>query len=119
MDEARAESEMERRVHFLQARRRGRRSEIGCEVSHAREIAAVNQFPNAQKGTEPELDSRSCLERAFLLCLLNLDTSRRANVVLARAVEECRHVVNLNHSHVDVLSGVNVQAAAESHRKCR
>src|SRR5204863_458626 len=41
------------------------------------------------------------------------------NVVLACAVEECRHVVNLNHSHVDVLSGVYVQTATESHCECR
>src|ERR1051326_3050444 len=74
-----------------------------------------HQTPNAQKGTEPKLDSRSCLERACALCLFNLDASSEANVVLARAVKESRHVVNLNNSHVDVLAGANVHAPAESH----
>src|SRR5438105_13452770 len=55
MDEARAESEMARRVHFLQARRRRRRSEIGCEVSQSREIGAVTN-PQTHK-REPSLSS--------------------------------------------------------------
>ena len=49
-----------------------------------------------------------------MLCLLNLNSSRRANVVLARAVEERRQVVNLNHSHVDVLATYALPGATGS-----
>src|SRR5262245_54689336 len=49
--------------------------------------------------------------------LLNLHTCANTHVVLMRAVEEGRQVVNLNGANVDVLAGVYVKPAAESHGK--
>src|SRR5258706_3556356 len=49
--------------------------------------------------------------------LLDFYSRRSANVVLPLAVEKGRQVIDLNHAHVEVLTGMHVQAAAEGHRK--
>ena len=49
--------------------------------------------------------------------LLDLYTRPSANVVLTLAIKKRRQVIDLNRAHVQMLSGVHVQASAESHRK--
>src|SRR5258706_6820943 len=44
---------------------------------------------------------------------------RCANIVLTLSVKESRQIINLNRAHVYVFARVYIQAAAESHRKCR
>src|SRR5258706_53408 len=53
----------------------------------------------------------------FTLRLLDLNTCRSANVVLALAVVESRQIINLNHPHVQMFAGMYVKAATEGHRK--